>query len=125
MKNMARRNRKKYTLITSFTQVQKELDKPTNGLIVLLAIIVFAAVMVGLVWQKVKVSQLAEDIEKLEKQMQYYKETNEKLNGKVLSLSKESRIVNIARERLNMIYPAIERVSVPPVEDKKHLELTP
>jgi len=125
VKNMARRNRKKYTLITSFTQVQKELDKPTNGLIVLLAIIVFAAVMVGLVWQKVKVSQLAEDIEKLEKQMQYYKETNEKLNGKVLSLSKESRIVNIARERLNMIYPAIERVSVPPVEDKKHLELTP
>lgn len=122
---MARRNRKKNMLVTSFSQMQKELDKPTNGLIVLLIILIVAATMVGFVWQKVKVSQLAEDIEKLEKQMQYYKETNEKLNGKVLSLSNENRIVNIARERLDMIYPAIERIPVQPVEKNTHFEVTP
>lgn len=122
---MIKRNRKKNTLVTSFSQVQKELDKPSNGLIVLLVILIIAATMVGFVWQKVKVSQLAEDIEKLEKQMQYYKETNEKLNGKVLSLSNESRIVNIARERLDMIYPTIERVPAPQVEKKTQLDLAP
>lgn len=111
--------------MTSFSEVQKELDKPTNSLIVLVVIIVLAAVMVGLVWQKVKIAQLAEDIVELEKQEQQCRETIEKLKGKVLSLSSENRIVNIARERLDMIYPTIERVSVPVIKDKKQLEVKP
>ncbi|MFZ5516010.1 MAG: septum formation initiator family protein [Candidatus Zhuqueibacterota bacterium] len=122
---MVRKNRRKNGLMTSFSEVQKELDKPTNSLIVLVVIIVLAAVMVGLVWQKVKIAQLAEDIVELEKQEQQCRETIEKLKGKVLSLSSENRIVNIARERLDMIYPTIERVSVPVIKDKKQLEVKP
>ena len=69
MKKRASRNR---TFIRSFNQVQQELDRPTNGLMVLLGIILVAMVMVGLVWQKVKVTQLAQEIEQLEKQLTYY-----------------------------------------------------
>lgn len=97
----------------SFNQVQQELDRPTNGLIVLLGIILVAMIMVGLVWQKVKVTQLAQEIEQLEKQLTYFKETNEKLQGKVLHLSREDRIVNIARTKLNMTYSLYEMVSLP------------
>ena len=104
------RNRNR-SFIRSFNQVQQELDRPTNGLIVLVGIILVALIMVGLVWQKVKVTQLAQEIEQLEKQLTYFKETNEKLQGKVLHLSREDRIVNIARTKLNMTYPPYEMVA--------------
>jgi cell division protein FtsL len=71
--------------------------------------------MVGLVWQKVKVSQLVQEIDQLEKQLVYYKETNEKLQGQVLSLSNETRIVSIAREKLDMIFPPYEFM---PIQEK-------
>ncbi len=88
------------------------MDRPTNGLIVLVGIIIVALIMVGLVWQKVKVSQLTQEIEQLEKQLIYFKETNEKLQGRVLHLSREDRIVNIARTKLNMTYPPYEMISL-------------
>jgi cell division protein FtsL len=110
---MAARTYRKRSFVRSFDQVQQELDRPTNGLIVLLAIVLIAMIMVGVIWQKVKVTQLVQEIEQLEKQLTYYKETNEKLQGKVLHLSREDRIVNIARTKLNMTYPPYEMVSLP------------
>ena len=110
---MAKRVYRNRSFIRSFNQVQQKLDRPTNGLIVLVGIILVAMIMVGLIWQKVKVTQLAQEIEQLEKQLTYFKETNEKLQGKVLHLSREDRIVNIARTRLNMTYPPYEIISVP------------
>ncbi len=109
---MTKRVYRNRSFIRSFNQVQQELDRPTNGLIVLVGIILVAIIMVGLVWQKVKVTQLAQEIEQLEKQLTYLKETNEKLQGKVLHLSREDRIVNIARTNLNMTYPPYEIVAV-------------
>jgi len=109
---MSKRVYRNRSFSRSFNQVQQELDRPTNGLIVLAGIILVALIMVGLVWQKVKVTQLAQEIEQLEKQLTYYKETNEKLQGKVLHLSREDRIVNIARDKLNMTYPPYEMVTV-------------
>jgi len=107
MRKRVQRNR---SFVRSFNQVQQELDRPTNGLIVLIGIIVIAFIMVGVVWQKVKVTQLVQEIEQLEKQQTYFKETNEKLQGKVFHLSNEDRIVNIARTKLNMTYPPYEIV---------------
>ena len=109
---MAKRVYRNRSFIRSFNQVQQELDRPTNGLIVLVGIILVAMIMVGLIWQKVKVTQLAQEIEQLEKQLTYFKETNEKLQGKVLHLSREDRIVNSARTRLNMTYPPYEMVTL-------------
>ena len=77
--------------------------------------------MVGLVWQKVKVTQLVQEIEQLERQLTYYKEMNEKLQGKVLYLSNEERIVNIARNNLHMIYPPYEMV---PLRKKSNYDIT-
>lgn len=115
---MSKRVYRNRSFIRSFNQVQQELDRPTNGLIILVGIIMVALIMVGLVWQKVKVTQLAQEIEQLEKQLTYFKEANEKLQGKVLYLSREDRIVNIARTRLNMTYPPYEMVVVSDGEKK-------
>ena len=107
---MGKRNYRTRSFVRSFNQVQQKLDHPTNGLIVLLGIVLVALIMVGVVWQKVKVTQLLQEIEQLEKQYTYFKENNEKLQGKVLYLSNEDRIVNIARTKLNMTYPPYEMV---------------
>ena len=115
---MSKRTYRNRSFIRSFNQVQQELDRPTNGLIVLIGIILMALILVGLVWQKVKVTQLAQEIEQLEKQLTYFKETNEKLQGKVLYLSREDRIVNIARTKLKMNYPPYEMVTVTGGEEK-------
>jgi len=115
---MARRAYRNRSFVRSFDQVQQVLERPTNRLIVLLGIILVAMIMVGLVWQKVKVTQLAQEIEHLEKQLTYFKETTEKLQGRVLHLSREDRIVNIARTKLNMTYPPYEMVAVSGGEKK-------
>ncbi len=115
------RTYRKKSFVRSFNQVQQELDRPTNGFIILLVIIFIALVMVSLVWQKVKVTQLVQEIEQLERQFTYYKEMNEKLQGKVLYLSNEERIVNIARNNLHMIYPPYEMV---PLRKKSNYDIT-
>ncbi len=115
---MSKRIYRNRSFIRGFDQVQQELNRPTSGLIVLVGIILIALIMVGLVWQKVKVSQLRQEIEQLEKQLTYLKESNEKLQGKVLYLSREDRIVNIAKDKLNMIYPPYEMVTVTSGEKK-------
>ena len=116
---MARRSYRKNSIVRSLNQVQQELDRPTNGIIVLAIIILIAFIMMGLVWQKVKVTQLVQDIEQLEKQLTYYKEMNEKLQGKVMYLSNEDRIVNLARENLGLTYPPYEMVQVREIKDDK------
>lgn len=120
-KIVTQRTYRKKSFVRSFNQVQQELDRPTNGFIILLVIIFIALVMVGLVWQKVKVTQLVQEIEQLERQLTYYKEMNEKLQGKVLYLSNEERIVNIARNNLHMIYPPYEMV---PLRKKSNYDIT-
>lgn len=107
---MRKRVLRKKSIIVELDEVQKELGKPINGLAVLVMILIIAFLMVGLVWQKVKVTQMAQEIDQLEKQLTYYKETNEKLQGQALSLSNETRIVTIAREKLNMVFPPYEFV---------------
>ncbi len=114
MSSHVRRHR---TLVRSIDQVQQELERPTGRLLVIVGIVVIALIMVGLVWQKVKITQLTQEIEQLEKQLTYYKETNEKLQGRVLHLSREDRIVSIARTKLNMTYPPYEIVRLPMVKN--------
>ncbi|MCI0493817.1 cell division protein FtsL [candidate division KSB1 bacterium] len=106
---------RKRSIALNLNQVEKELGRPKNSVVALVIIIILALIMVGLVWQKVKVSQLIQEIDQLEKQLVYYKETNEKLQGQVLSLSNETRIVSIAREKLDMIYPPYEFM---PIKEK-------
>ena len=116
MSRSKRRNfGRKRSIALSLNEVEKELGRPKNSMTALVIIIILALILVGLVWQKVKVSQLVQEIDQLEKQLVYYKETNEKLQGQVLSLSNETRIVSIAREKLDMIYPPYEFV---PIQEK-------
>lgn len=113
---------RKRSIVLNLNQVEKELGRPKNGITALVVIIILALVMVGLVWQKVKVTQLIQEIDQLEKQLVFYKETNEKLQGQVLSLSNETRVVSIAREKLNMVYPPYEFVPIQEGLDAEELE---
>lgn len=113
---------RKRSIVLNLNQVEKELGRPKNGITALVVIIILALVMVGLVWQKVKVTQLIQEIDQLEKQLVFYKETNEKLQGQVLSLSNETRVVSIAREKLNMVYPPYEFVPIQKDLDAEELE---
>ncbi|MDZ7331322.1 MAG: cell division protein FtsL [candidate division KSB1 bacterium] len=108
--------KRRRTLVRSIDQVQQELARPTSRWLVLVGILIIALILVGLVWQKVKIAQLIQEIEQLEKQLTYYKETNEKLQGRVLHLSREDRIVSIARTKLNMSYPPYEIVRIPMIK---------
>ena len=108
---MAKRVNRKRTIVSSFNQVEKELDRPANGAVVLGLIIVIAIIMMGLVWQKVKVAQLSQETKQLENQVAFFKERNVKLGGQLLTLSNETRIVNIARNKLNMNFPPIKKIA--------------
>jgi|GEM_PF-2014434 len=110
-----RKSIRKRSVVLNLNRVEKELGRPKNSLTVLGIIIILALILVGLVWQKVEVSQLVQEIDQLERQLVFYKETNEKLQGQVLTLSNETRIVSIAREKLNMVYPPYEFV---PMQEK-------
>ncbi len=110
---MARYAHRHRALVRSIDQVQQELERPANRWLAMIGVLIVALIMVGLVWQKVKIAQLTQEIEQLEKQMIYYKEANEKLQGRVLHLSREDRIVSIARSKLNMTYPPYEMVRIP------------
>ncbi|OQX95235.1 hypothetical protein B6I21_06455 [candidate division KSB1 bacterium 4572_119] len=68
---MSRNIKRKYTrrtIFNSIDQVNEELQKPSISLRVLAGIIIIAAILIGSVWQKVTVSQLAADIELLNKE---------------------------------------------------------
>lgn len=72
-----------------------------------------AGLMIGYIWQKVKINQLAIEIEDLRKQKQILKERNEREKAKVLNLLDDLRIIKIAKQKLNMTFPAFEVLTLP------------
>jgi len=108
---MSRRKKQKHTrktLFDSIDYVNDELRKPSIGLKVLVGIVIVAAILIGTIWQKVQVMQLAQEIEQLEKEKQALEENIGDLNSRVLKLSDGKRIIKIAEKELGMIYPDSE-----------------
>ena len=96
-------------------QFEDELYRPRTSARVFLGIIVIALFLIGSVFQKVKVTQLAQDIENFNKQRQRIEEKNVELKSKLLKLADGKRVIKIAEDRLNMIFPETELL---PVEEK-------
>ncbi len=103
-----RRLTTKKTLFDSFDQVEEELHQPLIGIRVLLGILLVTVILLGIVWQKVNVTELAQDIEALKKERQKLEERIGELNSEVLKLSDGKRIVKIAEDKLDMIFPDTE-----------------
>ncbi len=122
---MSRNIKRKYTrrtIFNSIDQVNEELQKPSISLRVLAGIIIIAAILIGSVWQKVTVSQLAADIELLNKEKQNLEEEISVLSSKVLELSDGERVVKIAEEELGMITPETELLQLREIFHKSDLD---
>lgn len=117
MSRKLKRRKPKNKFFNSIGQLEEELNQPIIGLRILAGILIIAFLLIGSVWQKVNVTQLAQDIQQLEKEKKLIEEKNEDLKSKVLKLSDGKRVIKIAEERLNMIFPDSELV---PLEKKYH-----
>lgn len=68
--------------------------------------------MIGSIWQKVRFSQMAAEIEKLQKQEHDLIEHIDMKRAEVYNLLNDSRIVNIATSKLDMVSnPPFEVIS--------------
>ena len=108
---MARKiNRKtrKNNFFNRFDHLEEELNQPIIGLRVLIGILLVAVVLIGSVWQKVNVTQLAQDIVLLEKEKKKIEIENAELASKILRLADGKRLINIAESNLDMIFPDSE-----------------
>ena len=115
---MARKRKStRNTFFNSFEQVQEELYRPLIGLRVLLGILLIAFILIGIVWQKVNVTRLAQEIEQLEKQKQSVEEKNSLSNSERLKLSNGKRVVQIAKLKRKMDFPDSELI---PLQVKYH-----
>ena len=108
-----RKRRKNYSVLRGLNEVNTQVAKSTNISVVMVIIILIAGLMIGFVWQKVKIVQLVDQIGDLHKQEQVLKERNEKKRVKVLSLLNDSRIIKIAEHDLKMVLIDYEKIYLP------------
>jgi cell division protein FtsL len=83
----------------------------------LVGILIVAFLLIGSVWQKVNVTQLAQDIEQLEKEKKLIEVKNTELESNILKLADGKRVIKLAEDQLNMIFPDSELI---PLEKKYH-----
>ena len=117
MSRKLKRRKPKNKFFNSIDHLEEELNQPIIGLRILAGILIIAFLLIGSVWQKVNVTQLAQDISILEKEKKLIEERNEDLKSKVLKFGDRKKVIKIAEERLNMIFPDSELV---PLENKYH-----
>lgn len=115
MSRKLKRRKPKNKFFNSIDHLEEELNQPIISLRVLVGILIIAFLLIGSVWQKVNVTQLAQDIQQLEKEKKLIEEKNTELESKILKLADGKRVIKIAEERLNMIFPDSELV---PLENK-------
>jgi len=108
-----KRRLKRTSVIKSLNDVNTTVARGTHIFTIMSIIIFIAGLMIGFIWQKVKIAQLVEEIEKLRKEELILRERNEKKRAIVLNLLNDSRILNIAEKELHMINPPFEIVYLP------------
>jgi len=102
------KRRKKFFNQIDFDHLEEELYQPVTGFRVLIGILVIAFVLIGSVWQKVQITQLAQDIEQDKLTKQLIEEKNSELRSKILKLSDGKRVVKMAEEELELSFPESE-----------------
>lgn len=122
MKKLRKYRTQQRTLFDSIEQVNEKLHKPMISLRVFLGIFLIALILVGSVWQKVKVSQLAQEIELLEKYKQELEENIGILKAKVLKLSDGKRVTKIAEDELKMVMPDSELLTLKEIFHESDLD---
>ncbi|MBN2008139.1 hypothetical protein JW960_02200 [candidate division KSB1 bacterium] len=115
------KNKKKYTtrshssnvrVIKSLTEVNTGGASAGHVPVTMLLLILVAGLMVGAVWQKVKIGTLNSEIDVLKHQMEDLTEVNEKATAQKLNLLSDYRILQYAKTDLRMIFPPYEFVEL-------------
>ncbi len=91
------------------------LHRPRTSARVLVGIVIIALLLIGSVFQKVKIIQLAQEIEGLNRERQLIEEKNAELKTILLKLADGKRLIKVAEDRLEMVFPDTELL---PVEEK-------
>ncbi|MBC8184273.1 hypothetical protein H8E88_24525 [candidate division KSB1 bacterium] len=104
-----KKNKKLFNQI-DLEQLEEGLYQPITSFRVLIGILVIAFILIGSVWQKVNVTQLAQDIEQLNTQKQLIEEKNSELRSRILKLADGKRVIKIAEDRLKLNFPDSELI---------------
>jgi cell division protein FtsL len=109
------RYRKKtgYAVIKSLNDVSSNVEKGSYLVVTVIIFVLVALLLLGYIGQKVKVNQLKIEVEQFKKESDLLAEQNEKKRAQVLLLLNESRIMNIAENKLNMTIPPLKSVAIP------------
>jgi len=100
------------SILKSLNEVNNKAAKRSSFATILIIIIIVAGLMIGSIWQKVRFSQMAAEIEKLQKQEHDLIEHIDMKRAEVYNLLNDSRIVNIATSKLDMVSnPPFEVIS--------------
>jgi cell division protein FtsL len=110
---MPRKIKRRKKSIKLFDQInlehlEEELYQPITSFRVLIGIVIIAFFLIGSVWQKVNVTQLAQDIEQLNAQKLLIEEKNAELRSRILKLADGKRIIQIAEDNLKLTFPDSE-----------------
>jgi len=101
---MARRRRtNNFSIIRSLNEVNEKVNRGSHISIVLVIVIILATLMIGFIWQKVRFNHLVQEIEDLKKQELTLLRKNEKSRAVLLNLMNDARIIEIAKNNLNMV----------------------
>jgi len=103
-----RQRNKKFFNQIDLEQLEEELYQPITSFRVLIGILIIACLLIGSVWQKVNVTQLAQDIEQLNNQKLLIEERNAELRSRILRLADGKRVIKIAEDRLKLTFPDSE-----------------
>lgn len=107
------RNKRKKSVIRSLAAANTNTTIGMHVPISIFIIILIAGLMVGAIWQKVKINELKSDVDDLYQQVQVCKEKNEEKVAKKLTLLSDYRITDIAKEQIGLIFPPYEVVTLP------------
>ncbi|MBN1154618.1 hypothetical protein JXB12_06805 [candidate division KSB1 bacterium] len=112
------------SILKSLNEVNNKAANRGSFIIILLIIIIIAGLMIGSIWQKVRFSQMAAEIELLQQQEHELVASIESKRVEVFNLKNDNRIVNIATDHLNMISnPPFEVLSPGESEINKYADM--
>jgi cell division protein FtsL len=108
-------------IIKSLTEVNTGGASAGHVPVTMLLLILIAALMVGAVWQKVKIGTMNADIDALKHEINYLKETKEKATARKLNLLSDYRIEQYARTELQLTFPPYDVIDLN-ADQKKQLK---
>lgn len=114
-----RKQRNNPRILTSLNDVNK-ITKPVHVSFAMVLILVVAILMIGFIYQKIKLNRLVNSMDNIQAEQNELLETVENLKAEKLNLKNMTRIVNIASNSIGMTTSSPFVVIESPYPDKRY-----